>query len=153
MEALASSCRETVNLYVRQGSARVCVAQAEGPQTLRHVVRVGEEMPLWAGAASKVLLTDAPADVVDAMAARAGAGLRAEIAAAAAERFAVSHGERESGASGAAAPVFDPHGRIVAALALGGPTTRFTEDRVPSFRTALTDAAQEVSRLGLPLVV
>lgn len=153
MEALAASSRETVNLYVRQGFARVCVAQAEGPQTLRHVVRIGDEMPLWAGAASKVLLGDAPADVLDAMVACVGEGLRAEVAAAKDEKFAVSHGEREPGASGAAAPVFDAHGRIVAALALGGPTTRFTDDRVPLFRAALADAADEVSRLGLPPVV
>lgn len=153
LEALAAANRETVNLYVRQGFARVCVAQAEGPQTLRHVVRVGEEMPLWAGAASKILLGDAPADVLDAMVARAGAGLRAEVVAAQKENFAVSHGERESGASGAAVPVADAQGRIVAALALGGPTTRFTEDRVSSFREALARAAQEISQLGLPSVV
>ncbi|WP_312878385.1 IclR family transcriptional regulator domain-containing protein [Lentzea indica] len=65
----------------------------------------------------------------------------------------MSHGERESGASGAAVPVVDAQGRIVAALALGGPTTRFTEDRVPSFREALARAAQEISQLGLPSVV
>ncbi|MEV6238108.1 IclR family transcriptional regulator [Lentzea sp. NPDC051838] len=150
LEALAASSRETVNLYVRQGFARVCVAQAEGPQTLRHVVRIGDEMPLWVGAASKILLADAPADVVDAMVERAGEGLREQIAEAADEKFAVSHGEREPGASGAAAPVVDAKGRVVAALALGGPTTRFTEERIPLFRTALTEAAAEVSRLGLP---
>lgn len=153
MSDLADRCGETVNLYVRQGSVRVCVAQAEGPQTLRHVVRTGDELPLWVGAASKVLLTAAPADVLDAMVERAGPALADAVDRARAEGFAVTHGERESGASGAAAPILDAAGVVVAALALGGPTARFTDERVASFRDELVRAARAVSRLGLPPVV
>src|SRR3984957_19536823 len=38
MSDLSHQCGETVNLYVRNGTARVCVAQRDGPQSLRHVV-------------------------------------------------------------------------------------------------------------------
>ena len=34
------------------------LAQEEGPQTLRQVVRVGDQLPLWAGGAAKVLLLE-----------------------------------------------------------------------------------------------
>ncbi len=60
MRDLAARHRETVNIYVVRDLYRVCVAQQEGPQTLRQVVHVGDELPLWGGAVSKVLLRDAP---------------------------------------------------------------------------------------------
>lgn len=42
---LAAEHKETVHLYVRRDIHRVCIAQEEGPQTLRQVVRVGDELP------------------------------------------------------------------------------------------------------------
>ncbi|MFI6030411.1 IclR family transcriptional regulator [Amycolatopsis magusensis] len=155
MRELASKCGETVNIYVRSSAARVCVAQHEGPQHIRHVVRVGDELPLWAGAAGKVLLIGAPSTVVDQVAALSPYGrefageLRRRAGTAAVDGHAVSHGERELGASGIAAPVTDREGRIIAALAVGGPTTRFTDERVAEFVTAVVTSAQWISRLGL----
>ena len=60
MRDLGAKHQETVNLYVLRDICRVCVAQQESPRALRHVVQVGDEFPLWAGATSKVLLSDAP---------------------------------------------------------------------------------------------
>ena len=61
MRELAARQRETVNVYVARDIYRVCIAQQESPQPLRHVVHVGDELPLWAGASAKVLLRDASA--------------------------------------------------------------------------------------------
>jgi DNA-binding IclR family transcriptional regulator len=36
---------ESSRIYVRQDTSRVCVAQPEGTQQLRHVVRIGEAIP------------------------------------------------------------------------------------------------------------
>lgn len=155
MRELAAGCAETVNLYVRSNTVRVCVAQQEGPQNLRHVVRVGDELPLWSGAAGRVLLVDADDALLSAVAATAPAGestvddLRARVAAVAGAGYAVSHGEREVGASGVAAPVLDERGHVLAALALGGPTPRFTEQKVARFAAEVVAAAQEMSRIGL----
>ncbi|MEU5023916.1 IclR family transcriptional regulator [Streptomyces milbemycinicus] len=143
---------EAVHLYVRQQQARVCIARHEGARTLRHVVRVGQEMPLWSGAASHVLLSRAErADVTQVAAAAPHEDWatvlweRAQKAAVAG--WAVSHGEREVGVSGVAAPVFDKAGRVTAALALGGPTTRFTDEAVAAFVPALTAAARDLTAL------
>jgi DNA-binding IclR family transcriptional regulator len=59
MRDLAARRRETVNVYVARDIYRVCVAQQESPQPLRHVVHIGDELPLWAGASAKVLLRNA----------------------------------------------------------------------------------------------
>jgi len=154
MAELAAACGETVNVYVRQGTSRICVAQHEGPQSIRHVVRVGDALPLWAGAASKVLLADAADDLIDAVARQSPAGadfrheLHAQVATARRDGYAVSHGEREVGASGLAAPIHGDGAHVVAALALGGPTPRFAQPDVARFAPAVVGAAREMSQLG-----
>jgi DNA-binding IclR family transcriptional regulator len=155
MADLSRHCGETVNLYIRSGTVRVCVAQRDGPQSLRHVVSVGDELPLWAGAASKILLADADEALLEAVADRAPKGqgsvtlLREALRAATVAGYAVSHGERELGASGLAAPVRDPDGRVIAALGLGGPTGRFRAERIGGLASAVMAAAREMSRLDL----
>ncbi|MFZ3565673.1 IclR family transcriptional regulator [Streptomyces sp. BH097] len=147
-----ASSGEAVHLYVRQQGARVCIARHEGTRTLRHVVRVGEEMPLWSGAASHVLLSRADRADVEAVAAGAPhedwpALLWERAQRAAVTGWSASHGEREAGVSGVAAPVFDTSGRVVAALALGGPTTRFTEEIVADFGKLLVESATALTAL------
>ncbi|MBE9375403.1 IclR family transcriptional regulator [Saccharopolyspora sp. HNM0983] len=154
MGDLVRRCGETVNIYVRSGLHRVCVAQQEGPQNLRHVVRVGDELPLWSGAASRILLAAADDALLERVVAAAphrtsAAELRSRIDRARADGCAVTHGERERGASGIFAPVVDEKGSVVAAIGIGGPTPRFTDDAVRRFAAHVRTAAQEVSRAGV----
>jgi DNA-binding IclR family transcriptional regulator len=113
---------ETVSLYVRSTEVLVCVAQEEGSRAIRHVGHAGDELPLGCGAAGRVL--------------------------AGAEGVAVSHGEPEPGASSVAAPVSDADGRLLAALAVTGPTTRFTAEAVARLSAGVTDASRRISRIG-----
>jgi DNA-binding IclR family transcriptional regulator len=64
---LSTDTGETVNVFVRHGLVRVCIAQQEGTQALRHVVRIGDELPLWGGATGYVLLIGAPPELIDAV--------------------------------------------------------------------------------------
>jgi DNA-binding IclR family transcriptional regulator len=123
LRELALECRETVNLYVRSTAVLVCVAQQEGPRAIRHVGHVGDELPLGWGAAGRVL--------------------------AGTEGAAVSHGEPEPGASSVAAPVHDGEGRVLAALAVTGPTSRFGAAEIAAFTGASTAAALRISQIGL----
>ncbi|MFF7477026.1 IclR family transcriptional regulator C-terminal domain-containing protein [Streptomyces sp. NPDC008092] len=149
----ADSGGESARIYLRQSTTRVCVAQHEGTQPLRHVVRIGEAMPLWAGASGHVLLAGCSSQDLRRAALAAGRGPETEatlidrVHRARAQGWAVSHGEREDGVSGVAAPITDTTGRIVAAVALGGPTSRFTEQRIAMFLPALTRAATQLSEL------
>jgi DNA-binding IclR family transcriptional regulator len=151
---LGARQRETVNLYLRRDIWRVCVAQQESPQPLRHVVHVGDELPLWAGASSKVLLREAPDTLLARVAAASPYGpehvrrLREWIDEVAYRGWAVSHGEREDGLSAVAAPVTGRSGAVVAALSLSGPTVRFTDDRVEEFAGDLREVAARMSERG-----
>ncbi|WP_239149026.1 IclR family transcriptional regulator [Streptomyces sp. SID12501] len=153
---LAAEHKETVHLYVRRDIHRVCIAQEEGPQALRQVVRVGDELPLWAGGVAKALLLDASDGLLlrVAEASPQGAGhlttLRTWIEEARDHGYAVSHGEREEGLSAVAVPVRGRSGAVLAALSFGGPSTRFTPERVTRFAAALRGAAGELARAGLP---
>jgi DNA-binding IclR family transcriptional regulator len=160
MRELAAKHRETINVYVVRDIYRVCIAQQESPQPLRHVVHVGDELPMWAGASSKVLLRDADPGLLERIAQNSPYGrrhvkrLQEWIDEAAGRGYAVSHGEREDGLSAVAAPILGRTGRVVAALGLSGPTVRFTEKRITEFAADLRRVAQQTSELGFghPLI-
>ncbi|ROO87184.1 IclR family transcriptional regulator [Actinocorallia herbida] len=154
MRDLGARQRETVNLYMQRDIYRVCVAQQESPQPLRHVVHVGDELPLWSGASSKVLLRDAPDPLLLRIARTSPYGdahvkrLRAWIDETAHHGWAQSHGEREEGLSAVAVPIIGRSGGVVAALSLSGPTVRFGAEPVARFAADLRDVAAQISERG-----
>jgi DNA-binding IclR family transcriptional regulator len=154
MRELSHRSRETVNLYVTRDVQRVCIAQQQGTQTLRHVVHVGDTLPLWAGASSKVLLQDATPSQLERVAGLSPSGadlvdrLREGIARAREAGYAVSHGEREVGVSAVAVPVLTRAGHVGSALTISGPTARFTDERVDAFVAELKDVSAQMTRRG-----
>ncbi|NJP65484.1 IclR family transcriptional regulator domain-containing protein [Streptomyces spiramenti] len=167
MRALAAETGETVSLYVREGTRRVVVGQAPSPNTLRHAVQPGDELPMTVGSAAYVLLGMEPEAELDGLIARivadadagdtagtADAGeIREGVALATSQGWSLTHGQREAGNSGLAVPVRFPDARRPArtvVLALGGPTVRFTEDKIPGFVHAVRRCAEDVARTGLP---
>jgi DNA-binding IclR family transcriptional regulator len=152
MRQLVDQCGETVNVYVRQGLERVSIAQEEGTATVRSVVPLGVPMPLSRGASARVLLGGAPEGTAERLAEADGIDLESFLRGVATTRetgYAVSHGERELGASAVAAPVLGSDGRVVAALTVSGPTSRFSGDRIPGYVEAVVAAAREVTKNGL----
>jgi len=154
MRDLAAKDRETVNVYVARDIVRVCIAQQESPQPLRHVVHVGDELPMWGGASAKVLLRNATPGLLTRVARSSPYGeqhvrrLQEWIDEATHQGFAVSHGEREEGLSAVAVPVLGRSGTVVAALTLSGPTMRFTDERIDTFVKDLTEVASRMAERG-----
>jgi len=151
MQALVDDIGETVNVYVRQGTSRMSIAQQEGTHTVRNVIEVGKPMPLWGGSASTILLAAAP-DIIEEVAkfGKTEEGpLRERVQAAADAGYAVSVGERELGATAISAPIRNSNGRLLAALSMSGPSTRFTDDLLKRGIGAITDAAKTISTVGL----
>ena len=62
--------------------------------------------------------------------------------------FAISHGEREDGASAVSAPIVAADGRVLAALSISGPSSRLTGDRLEAAVRAAVDTAKEISGFG-----
>jgi len=114
---------ESVQLYVRDGHARVCVAAMEPPSGLRDTVPIGARLPLTAGSAAKVLLAWADVEVQRTVLPDAVFGERI-LAEVRRRGWAQSAAERASGVASVSAPVRDTAGVVVAAVSVSGPIDR-----------------------------
>lgn len=154
MRDLADRLGETVNLFVARDIRRVCVAHEESPHPLRHVVDVGDEQPLWAGASSKVLLRDAGDALLRRVAGASPQGepyaarLRATAEETARRGYAVSSSEWDEGLTAVAVPVTGRSGAVIASLSLSGPSQRFPYEAVERFAAELTGAARLIADQG-----
>lgn len=103
---------ESVQLYVRSGSRRLCIAAHDAGTGLRDTVPVGALLPLEAGSGGKVLLAWAPDS--------ASFGVpESELAAVRNRGWAASVAEREPGVASVSAPVFAAGPRADGSLAHG----------------------------------
>ncbi len=148
---------ETVCVFRESQGQRVCVAVAETRRILRRAVEVGSIMPLHAGSAGRVLLAW-NADLAERI---YGSGLRqmtdqtitdaanldAAVARTRTDGFAITTGERVSGASGLSAPIFGPQADLYGALTVMGPTMRMPFDVCASWIEPVLAAAEEATRL------
>jgi DNA-binding IclR family transcriptional regulator len=55
-------------------------------------------------------------------------------------------GEREVGLHTVAAPIFDPAGHLVAAIAISGPSFRMTPAETPRLAALVTGSAEQISQ-------
>ena len=114
---------ESVQMYRREGTSRICVAALEPPAGLRDTVPVGTRLPMTAGSGAKVLLAYAdPATVQEVLTdAKFTSRTLAEVRR---RGWAQSVAEREPGVASVSAPVRDQRGAVVAAISVSGPIDR-----------------------------
>ena len=150
MERLRDATDETVSLHVRSGEQRVCVAEVQSTQSVRRVVPVGLIVPVHFGATGIVLLADEPAGFVQAYAKKlrldppAAQVLADAIAQARAQGWAMAEDSWIAGLAGLAAPVRAGE-RVVASLAVSGPTFRWNRATMAQHVEALLEAARRGS--------
>jgi DNA-binding IclR family transcriptional regulator len=124
---------ESVQLYRRDGTQRVCVAAAEPASGLRDTVPVGSRLPMTAGSGAKVLAAWSEPAMQRALLADARFNERALVDVRR-RGWAQSVAERESGVASVSAPVRDAGGQVVAAVSVSGPIERI--GRRPGVRWA-----------------
>ncbi len=157
MQELHRRTRETISLYIIEGSDRVCVERLESTENVRIVARIGRRLPLYAGSAGKVLLAFLPAarrdDILDHTELRPltertyvdRGALVAELEKIRQQGYAVSCGEWILEASGVAAPIFDASGGLIAALTISGPAQRFSMDTISRYANEVLNVAGDIS--------
>jgi DNA-binding IclR family transcriptional regulator len=136
---------ESVQLYRREGTSRICIAAVEPPAGLRDTVPVGARLPLTAGSGAKVLL--AYSDDATRHAVLPTAKFSDRVLTEVRRRgWAQSAAEREPGVASVSAPVRDAHGAVIAAISVSGPIDRI--GRRPGARWAadLLAAADALTR-------
>jgi len=110
---------ESVQLYVRAGDERVCVASLESPHGLRTIVPMGAALPLDRGSAGRVLtrVTTGWVDSVE---------------------------ERERGVASVSAAVRGADGQVVAAVSVSGPIERTSRSPGERYGAAVVAAARAI---------
>lgn len=136
---------ESVQLYRRDGTNRICIAALEPPAGLRDTVPVGTRLPMTAGSGAKVLL--AYSDTATQQAVLPTAMFTDRTLAEVRKRgWAQSAAEREPGVASVSAPVRDARGAVIAAVSVSGPIDRM--GRRPGARWAadLLAASEALTR-------
>jgi DNA-binding IclR family transcriptional regulator len=166
LEALTRATGETSSVEVLAGDDTLILDEVQGDHLIGTSPSVGTRWPAHATSTGKVLLAAAmerDPGLVRAMARRAGGRLRAltpdtirsasrlsaELVRVSRQGYSTALGELEAGYVALGAPLRRHDGTVVAAISLGGPSTRFTDTRLPALIKAVRESATRVSqRLG-----
>ena len=158
MKELRDETLEAVSLYGVEGAERVCYEHLPSPHMMRPVVHVGDRLPLWAGAAGKVLLAYMGDAAIEREAAkisrmtgttpRGHEALARELAEVRVLGYATSRGELEEGIMAIAVPVFAPVNGAPSALyciSLSAPAIRVNDALQARLIARLREIAAHIS--------
>jgi DNA-binding IclR family transcriptional regulator len=132
LHQLVKETGESASFYVREGDIRSCVARVEGPQSVRHNVRIGERLPLDRGAPGRVILafSGAPGEPYESIREQG---------------FQISMGEREAEVASVAAPVFGLNWRLLGSICISGPSARLSKAKLMQHAKRVISAANQLS--------
>jgi DNA-binding IclR family transcriptional regulator len=135
---------ESVQLYRRDGTWRICIAALEPPAGLRDTVPVGTRLPMTAGSGAKVLLAYSDAATQQSILPAAKFSERA-LADVRRRGWAQSVAEREPGVASVSAPVRNAHGAVIAAISVSGPIDRMGRQPGARWAANLLAAADDIT--------
>jgi IclR family KDG regulon transcriptional repressor len=157
MQQLADVTQETVILTQVIGLEAICVENIESAQPIRLSFDRGRVQPIHAGASAKILLAFSDRGfqekVLNRCNGRAYADgvpvdcekLRQELAQIREQRFAVTTGELDLGATAVAAPILGKDSSLVAGLSVAGPRDRFGTERLPGLIELTVAMSRQIS--------
>lgn len=148
---------ETILLCVRVDDERYILDQVESTRPIRRIAQIGERVPLYAGAASKVLLSSMSDAEIEEYLARTRLrmlgpdtitepdGIMAQVREIRRLGYAVGRNERNIGGNGIAVPVLDFAGDTVAAVQTTVPSERWDDALLARCVAVLTRCATDLS--------
>jgi DNA-binding IclR family transcriptional regulator len=157
LEALTADTGETSLLLMPTGARAICLLAVEPSRAIRLSYQPGHVLPLYAGASGKVMLPWVSEQLLETALAQGdgqvlaggrrltASALKADLKAIRACGHCVTHDELDAGASAVAAPVFTRSGQIFASVSVAGPTSGFTDERLPALIDRVVAAAAQVA--------
>jgi DNA-binding IclR family transcriptional regulator len=136
LRELVARGTESPSFHIRHDEKlRLCVLRIDSQHATLDRVCAGALLPLHRGASGTTILAfDSDESGAKYQAAR--------------ENFtAVSYGERDPDCAGISSPVFGADNRLVGALSVSGPKSRFTEENVRRMSGLVLEAAVRVTRV------
>jgi DNA-binding IclR family transcriptional regulator len=161
MTELVERTEETAFLFIIDGDHALCIERVEGKHVQSLAIKVGGQLPLNAGGASRVLLAFAPEEVREAYLAGAPFQrftahtimdpdmLRLDLEKIRVQRYALSHDDVTIGVAALGVPLFDYRGEAIGGLSLAGITPRWTPDHIAEMLQELKAVGEQISqRMG-----
>lgn len=157
LRELSDETGETATLSIRSGWQRVYIDQVTPSREVKMTVDLGRPFPLHAGSSSKALLAHLAVEEIDTYVSVVGLQaltdltitdsnrLKVELARVREVGFAMSSGERQSGAASVAAAILDHDGHPIAAMSLCGPAERFHSE-ADAAASAVVAASRTISQ-------
>jgi DNA-binding IclR family transcriptional regulator len=159
LQQLVDRTGETAELSARVRDQLILIDQVEGPEAVRLFSRIGSAYPYFhATAPGKVYLSHITEQKIKHVMDRMGlpkitkytitslAKLERELDSARRRGYAFDHQEMRIGVSRVAAPVYDYSGKVVACLAVAGPSFRITPKNHENIGRWTKELAGQLSR-------
>lgn len=158
MRQLHQATNETVALYIRDGTRRLCVATFESPEPVRHVLPLGSTLRVTQAAGGRAMLSGLPEnealELIQAdplLCAAEREEIVREMPAIRTQGYALGIHLMTPHAWSIASPVFDRSGAASAVLVVSGPDRRINDCIAAGHARLIVPAAAEISRaLGAP---
>jgi IclR family acetate operon transcriptional repressor len=156
LEELARETGETVTLEVLAGSDVLILDEVMGLHLVSATHWIGTRWHAYATSTGKAILAYlSPTQVRELLPARlplAGRGTRtrsdliSELEKIRAQGYATNIEELETGFAAVGAPVFNHEGKVIAAISVGGPRTRFMDKTIKKLAPRVRRAAAAISQ-------
>lgn len=156
LQRLAKATELNVNLSVYEGGEGLCLVNIESFHNFGYEIKVGQKIPIYAGALSKLILAYLPEKEFESLSdtfqtftpitISQREELKKSLEAIRVQGYAKSEGELQIGAVAYAAPIFNYDGKLEAGIAITGPEHFFTTEEKRSFyKKAILQTAEEIS--------
>ena len=145
LRRLQQEFNETASIYVAEGDSRICLDHVESTHSLRRVIPLGESLPVYKGAAGKVLVAWANKDEQKRISEKHGGLSESELSMIRHNGYAVTQDESEHGLFALAVPVFNFEEQVVASLTVAGPSMRFYDSIRQKMLFTMSQYASEIS--------
>ncbi|MCH5138492.1 IclR family transcriptional regulator [Clostridiaceae bacterium UIB06] len=146
MVDLGNQFNESITLYAIDGKSRVCIERVESTRQLRHVLEIGERLPLGRGASGRVLLAYLPKEELHILLGEAyDEEFEKRLEKIRVDGYAVSKDERNEGLGAIAAPIFYCDGEVIASLSMSGPVERLLDEATTEKINEVIECASKIS--------
>lgn len=165
LRELSRKTEQHANLSIYDRGEALCLINIESFHSFRQGIQVGQRLPIYAGALSKVILAYLPLEKIAELISdnlvsytpqtiAQKEALLDELTVIRLKGYAESRGELALGAAALAAPVYNYKNKVVAGISVSGPEHFYNGDKVEFFRQELLTTAAEISReLGYNKVI
>ncbi len=157
LQELSKKTEQNVNMSIYDKGEALCLVNIESFHNFQFGIKVGQRLPIYAGALSKVIMAHLPNQELAILLSNKLESftpytisqemtLRAELEEIRRNGVARSGGELALGAAAIAAPVYNYENKMVAGIAISGPEHYFTGEQTEAFTSELLATAAVISK-------